>query len=55
MYIFKPKPLPQRSKSGRRWPRWLRCPRLFRVVLAVGAAMDRLWRWWCALTGQTED
>jgi len=50
------KPLPRRSKSGRRqWPRWLRAPRLFKMTLVMGIAVHRLWRWWCSLTGQAED
>ena len=49
------KPLPQRSKSGRRWLRWLRCARLFRFILAMGTVAYRLWRWWCTLTGATDD
>lgn len=55
MYIFKSKPLPQRSKSGRRWPRWLRCARLFRFVLFLGIAADRLWRRLCSLMDPAED
>lgn len=34
----------RRPKSGGRWPKWLRSPRLLRWVFIVGLLIFRLWR-----------
>ena len=47
-------PRQRRSKSGRKWPRWLRNPRLLKWAFFVGVMIYRLWRWWLSLTGSTD-
>ena len=51
---LKTKPWPRRSKSGKKWPRWLRDPRLLKWILCIGVTAYRLWRWWLSLTGPTD-
>lgn len=48
------KPWRRRLKSGRKWPRWLRNPRLLRWAIFVGVTLYRLWRLWKSLTGTFE-
>ena len=54
MPIFKIKPWSRRSKSGGKWPRWLRDPRLLRWAFFVGVTAYRLWRWWDNRQGPTD-
>ena len=51
---IKTKPWPRRSKSGKKWPRWLRDPRLLKWTIFIGVKAYRLWRWWLSLTGPTD-
>ena len=53
MYLYEVvfKPWRWRLKSGRKWPCWLRNPRLLRWVIFVGVTLYRLWRLLKPLTG----
>ena len=51
---LEPMPRQRRSKSGRKWPRWLRDPRLLKWAFCIGGMAYRLWRWWHSLTGPTD-
>ena len=44
------KPWWRRLKSGKKWPLWLRNPRLLRWAIFVGVTLYRMWRFWKALT-----
>ena len=55
MYKSNAKPWRQRSKSGKKWPKWLRNPRLLRWIICIGMVAYRLWRWWLSLTGSSTD
>ena len=48
---YRSTPWQQRLKSGKKWPRWLRDPRLLKVALYIGVKAYRLWRLWLSLTG----
>lgn len=50
MSVLESKPRRRRLKSGRKWPRWLRNPRLLRLAFVVGITLFRLWRFWRELT-----
>ena len=54
MEFFKSKPWSRRSKSGGRWPKWLRTPRLLKWTFFVGINAYRLWRLWRLLQGPTD-
>ena len=55
MCELKPKPCPQRSKSGKMWPTWLRDPRLLKWSIRIGVIAYRLWRLWRSLSGDPPD
>ena len=54
MCIFNSEPRQRRSKSGRKWPPWLRDPRLLKFVFLIGRICYRLWRWWLSLNDATD-
>jgi len=55
MSALKTKPCPQRSKSGKKWPGWLRNPRLLKGIICIGVMAYRLWRLWLSLKGDPPD
>ena len=48
------KPWQQRLKSGRKWPLWLRNPRLLKWALSIGVTAYRLARFLISLTGDPD-
>ena len=44
----------RRLKSGKKWPTWLRDPRLLKWAFYIGGITYRLWRRWLSLTGPTD-
>ena len=48
------KPRRQRSNNERKWPRWLRNPRLLKWAFRVGELTYRLWRLWYFFIGPSD-
>ena len=44
----------QRSKSGKRWPKWVRHPRLLKLTLMLMLLAFRIWRWYQSLMGSND-
>jgi hypothetical protein len=54
MTVIEAKPRRRRLRNGRRWPKWLRDPRLLKWAFIVGLYIWRLWRLWKELTSSLD-